>query len=230
MSEIKEQEKQQEQQQEQQQEEQKPQQQSVNLDLDEINEILKEKYNQMLLNNIPIETPQQPIPKPEEKSQTPEQQDDTLIPIDVDKYFKSEEDITPQNVSKALKEVYTKAVEDVYKTIPIVIAKIASELFTPMYLAQQFFDKYPQMEKYSPLIAHMISKIKTKEPNKSPREIMEIVENEVKNMLELINKPDIKTSETKTKQNTSEQDSYYKRLAQNYPDKEVLEKISKLGW
>ena len=218
-------------QQEQPKQEQPEQQQSptIQIGIDEINEILKKNYAE-------INTNLYKEPEPQEKKK--EEPEEDYIPFDINNILDDDDDeLNPKKLKKALKQVYAKAVEDVYKTIPVAITKIASEIFTPMYLAQQFFDKYPQMEQYAPVVAHMVTKIKQKEPNKSPREIMNIVENEISNMLELINKaksgeqqsqpPNLNIGQS-TKNNVEE--SFIDKLIKSNPDNETLKKLNKLGW
>ena len=211
----------------------------LGVDIDTINSLLQEKYSQM---NFMYTDPNLSKPikqEKQEKQDTEETDNDTepYVPFNVENLI--DDDITPVKLKKALKTVYSKAVEDVYKTIPIAIAKIASEMFTPMYLAQQFFDKYPKLEKYSPIIAHMITKIKEKEPAKTPREVMSIVENEIKSMIELIennnNKenqiktPSINTGDKNTKKENREE-GYIDMLLRNNNNSEELNKLKDLGW
>mgnify|MGYP000907623130 CR=1 FL=1 len=187
------------------------------VNLDEINEILKQQQSQQF--QLP-----ETFNKQEEQQQK-KQEDDIEIPLDL-----SIQELNKENVEKAIKQTYRKAVEDVYKIMPMVVSKIASELFPAMFIAHEFFEKHPELEKYASVVAHIASKIKQKEPTKSPREIIQIVEKEMTSMLELVN--NTKNAVNTVNNSDNIQDSYQKRLLNDKPEniKNDIEKMLKLGF
>lgn len=212
---IQEQQQNQETQQQPQQQQQTPtQQQQPIVNLEEINEILKQQQSQQF--QLPENFNKQEQKQPE--------QEEIDVPLDI-----SLPELNKENVEKAIKQTYRKAVEDVYKIMPMVVSKIASELFPAMFIAHDFFEKHPELEKYASVVAHLTNKVKQKEPDKSPREIIQIVEKEMMSMLELVNNT---KNAVNTANNNNVQDSYQKRLLNDKPEniKNDIEKMLKLGF